>query len=435
MNEKKEIIVGRGFYYMPSPIISLKVTVKQKYNHFQMTEAIGKLEKVHPIINNVVVQEDGRLWFKNVGKHVSVIEYEDVEVGNWREIIKTVISEVLNISEESGVKIAVLEHTECFDLLVMVHHIYGDGISIKCIMSDLLYMYCTGEMLEIKEPLPELSEAYLTEDTRIPKEMSERLDGIVRMWNDRKTTFSFETFYKMNSLHNRFVRYELLAGEIEGDAYHKLKNRCRLYQVTINSALAAAIVATLGTEEGLDAIIPVNTRPLLGVNEQMGLANFASSIRTFLSYDYDMDFWDNVVAIHKELNEAREDTKKVLENLYSFMRLDADIYGIGYHTQYGLYKDEDMVKALRDILALDVQKRAFDFSNIGKLVLENANKDIPISGCYLIPNYTITCDYTFGAVSLENSLTLSLVYTVRRMSPDRAQEMMNQIVGYLVNNS
>ena len=39
-NERKEIVAGRGFYYMPSAFVTLNVTVEGVYDHARMEKAV-----------------------------------------------------------------------------------------------------------------------------------------------------------------------------------------------------------------------------------------------------------------------------------------------------------------------------------------------------------------------------------------------------------
>ena len=71
--QKKEIIAGRGFYYMPSAYVTLKVTVEGIYDHEKMKQAVFYLEEAHPVINNVLCKSGDRMWFEDVGKHVPII--------------------------------------------------------------------------------------------------------------------------------------------------------------------------------------------------------------------------------------------------------------------------------------------------------------------------------------------------------------------------
>lgn len=430
--KKREIISGRAFYHMPSPFASIKITVEDKYCHERMLETAEKLEKVHPIINNVVVGEEGKLWFRDVGKHVQVFRYTETEMAHWKEAVKKQMSRVIDLSKEPGVGIAILEHQDSFDLTVMLHHIYGDGISLKYLVHDLLYIYITGNGRKQREPFTGTSEKQLFTPGLLSSQVTEDLECLREMWDGKKEQFTFDTFYKMNSLHNKIVRYELALKKIEGAAYRGLRQQCERIHITMNSAIATALAAV--SDEGTELLIPVNTRPLLGISEESGMTNLASSIRILPQYQQQLGFWENAAVIHRQLCEARSDTAKVLGNLYPFLSLDENLFGIGYYAQYGMYREQNLITAFCSLLNLNAGQRTLDISNIGKMQTEEFAGKVRLRDCYMIPNLPITCDAAFGAVSMEHVLTLTLGYTVRRMSVERAENTLQRIVDFLTEN-
>ena len=125
--EKKEIIAGRGFYYMPAAYITLKVTVEGIYDHEKMQQAVAALEEAHPIISRVVRKEGDRMWFEEAGKHVPVILYPETTLVRWEDALLELTTKPINLQENPGVMIGIAERTDRFFLLVICHHMYGDG--------------------------------------------------------------------------------------------------------------------------------------------------------------------------------------------------------------------------------------------------------------------------------------------------------------------
>ncbi len=434
MGEKKrEIITGRAFYFMPSPFCALKITIEERYNHERMENAICELEKVHPIISNGVVQEENRLWFREIGKHVRLHRYSE-ETVDWKAVYQTEVSEALDLRMESGVKIAVLEHSDCFDLILLFHHIYADGISAKYLLSDLLTIYGTGQKMDVREPLSEIGIEQLCEKVTVSRETVRKTEHTLQTWEQNRMVFGFDSFKQMNELHHKLARYELTVGGLEKFEFLKLRKRCKEHGVTVNSALATAILAGIQAEEAINTLIPVNARPVLELKNDTGLANLASSVNLKLCYESGSDFWTNVVGIHEKMYKARTDTAGSMERLYTFMRFNEDIFGAGYYAQYGIYKKQDMLETLREVLLPDMQRKTLDFSNIGAMPYEIKEGNIRVRECYAIPNFTPTCDWMFAVVSLEDALTFSFVYSSRRISGNAAEEIMHRMRCYLCEN-
>ena len=262
-NNEREITVGRAFYYMPTPICTMKISVEEKYNHEKMVETSAELEKVHSLINNGIVLEDNRLLFRNVGMHVPVIRYTEAEVEGWKEVYKIGVSATYDLSKEPGTKVAILEHPDRFDLLVFIHHIYGDGISIKILLCDLLDIYLAGKRKEPKVPLTDFGEEHLKRLFSVSQETSDKMNKMMEMWSAKKVSFDYDAFHQMNILHQKMIRQEVIFGKIEAADLQMLNERCREYNVTVNSALTTAIVAAIRAEESVNTIIPRDMRFML----------------------------------------------------------------------------------------------------------------------------------------------------------------------------
>lgn len=427
---KKEIIAGRGFYYMPSAFITLKVTADEKYNHEKMLKAIAYLEEVHPIINNVVRKSGEKMWFEEIGKHVSLIRYEEKENIKWEDVVLELTKEPVNLLEVPGVMICVIEKSDSFDLLVICHHIYADGIGLKCLADDLLYMYSTCDKLRPREALTELSEENLTSDYKIPEDLKQRYLSFAQTCKERQVEFSWEAYKLMIEKHNEVVGSGIVCRSIKGAAFQNLKDKCKEYGVTLNSVLTVAMSAALQKGEKIDAIIAVNTRPLFNYEEKSGLANFASCIQPTVKYDNSVGFWENTVNIDKEIKVEKDNKKKMLNTLYTFMLWGADVFGVGYYARYGMFTDMEVLMELRKTLGLNAEAETFDISNVGSADFELSSKNITLKDCYFMPNLMPACACTFGVASLSDTLTISLGFKKNLVTQEKAEEIIDKVTAY-----
>lgn len=426
---KKEIIAGRGFYYMPSAFITLKVTAEGKYNHEKMLKAVSNLEEVHPIINDVVRKSGEQMWFEEIGKHVSVIRYGEEENIKWEDVVLEITKEPLNLSEVPGVIVCIIEKSNNFDLLMICHHIYADGIALKCLTDDLLYLYSTCDKLQTREALTELSETNLVDDYKIPEELKQRYVSFAQTCKERQVEFSWDAYKQMIEKHNEIVGSGVVCRNIQGRTFENLKAKCKTHGVTLNSALTVAMAAALQKGEKIDTIIAVNTRPLFNYKEK-GLANFASCIQSTVKYDSSIDFWENVINIDKEIKVEKDNKKKMLNTLYTFMLWGADVFGVGYYARYGMFRDMEVLTELRKTLGLNAEADTFDISNIGSAEFELSSRNITLKDCYFIPNLMPACACTFGVVSLSDTLTISLGFKKNLVTQQLAEEIIDKVTAY-----
>lgn len=429
---RKEIVAGRGFYYMPSAYVTLKVTVEGIYDHELMKQAVLYLEKAHPIINNILRKSGDKMWFEDVGKHVPITLYSDETLVKWEDAILNMTREPINLLETPGVMIGVVERTDRFYLLVICHHMYGDGLSVKYLMDDLLYIYSTGNQLKEREAVTELSESDLSLECKIPEELREKYVAFAQTCKEKQVEFSWEAYKQMIDTHNAVVGTGLTCRNIKGTVYRNLKGKCKELGVTVNSALTTAMAAALQKGESVDAIVAVNTRPLLNRDEQNGLGNYASCVQPAIQYDHSLGFWENVMVVDKKIKEERRNKTKMLNTLYTFMLWGADVFGVGYYARYGLFRDMEVLMELRKTLGLSSDADTFDISNIGCVEYVANSEDFVVRDCYFVPNIMPACGCTFGVASLDNVMTVSLGYKKNLVSDEQAKQILHETVSYLV---
>ncbi len=426
-NKRKEIVAGQGFYYMPSAYVTLKVTVEGRYSHERMKRAIAYLEEAHPMITYIVKKSGSRMWFEDAGKHVKLKEYDELQNLTWENAIRKMILKPINLLETPGVMVGVVIRADRFYVMVVCQHMYGDGMSVKMLLDDLLYAYRNVEAPERREAYTELSEKDLPADCKVPETMRENLLALSKKCEEKQVEFSWETYEKMIETHNASVGYGLVCRNIKRPMYLKLREKCKETGVTITSAICTAITAAMLQGDKIEAIISADTRGFFQRDEEEGLGNYASCIKPFLQYDRSLGFWENVEIVDKCIKEKRMNKTEILDTLYTFMLLSADAFGAAYHARYGLFRDMEVLGMMRTALSLSYGSENFEMSNIRDVSFKANSEDFVIRDAYFIPNLMPACNCTFGVTSLRDVLTISLGHKLNAVSESKAREIINTV--------
>ena len=114
--DKREIIAGKCFYYVPAPFVTLKVTVESEYHHDKMKKALLNLEEAYPIINDVVRKDGDKMWFEDIGAHVRIVAYVGFETMKWEDAMKHIIQNPIDLTKKPGVIIGIVAKEERFHL-------------------------------------------------------------------------------------------------------------------------------------------------------------------------------------------------------------------------------------------------------------------------------------------------------------------------------
>ena len=408
---------------MPAPFVTLKVTVESEYHHDKMKKALLNLEEAYPIINDVVRKDGDTMWFEDIGVHVRIVAYVGFEDMKWEDAMKHIIQNPIDLTKKPGVIIGVVAKEERFHLLVVCHQMYADGISVKQLADDLLYMYRMQKKIESYDILT-LREEMLSRDYQVSEEFKNKLNKVNHLWEKNKVDYSWNTFTQVSDLHNEAIGYRVACGKMKGSDYRKLRGKCKELGITVQAAVITAVAGTLQKLKSIHAMVTLNARPLLGLEEDKGMINYTSGIQFDIQYESRIDFWYNAQIVNQQLKKAKNDRGTQLDILHSFLLLNADVFGAPYYAEYGMYQDKEVITALNDVLGIGTEKETFKISDIGNITFDAANEEFMVRDCYFVPNLPLACDYTIGVASLDNTLTLSLGYK----SNMQDQEQMERII-------
>lgn len=429
----REIIAGRGFYYFPLPFITMKVSVESPYDSRQMKDTLQKLEYVHPTINDIVEKSDNRMWFRDTNLRIPLTEYPYTPSVRWEDIITDASKEVIDISKEPGVRFYIIDRGGCFDLMMSCHHLYGDGMSVKQVMDDLLSIYATGSEPEAREPKLDFTTDELPEDCKIAPAFKETLNKINQAWPQHKAEFSADTYRTLGNTINQMFGYGYSRCILKDDSFDFLRTACSEHGITVTAALTTAMVAALqetkNCDSGMSSVIAVSCRDMLGYGNDKSLTNFSSCITPHLKYDNSIPFWSNAKLLDTRIKDIRRDKAKVLETYHSFLEMGADLFGAALHARCGIYRDFEMLKLLKN--ALSAQDNSFDISNLGKTEFECQKENVTIRDCYFAPNLATACDYAFGVMTVNNELTISVGYKDKSISKETIEAVLKRILDYI----
>ncbi len=424
---EKEIVAGQGFYYMPSAYVTLKVTAEGRYDRQKMKRAISCLEEAHPLTKCIVKKSGRRMWFADEGKHIALKEYDELQNLTWENAIRKMILKPINLLETPGVLVGVVIRADRFYVLMVCQHMYGDGMSVKLLLDDLLFAYRTGETPQYRGAYPELSDADLLPEYRVPEDVRTGLLEVSEKCEEKQVEFSWESYEKMIEIHNVSVGYGLVCRNIKRPMFLKLKEKCKELGVTITAAISTAIAGAMVQGKEIEAILSADTRGYFDLKEKDGMGNFASCIKPILQYDRSLEFWDNVVITDGIIKEKRMRKEEVLDTLYTFMLLSADAFGAAYYARYGLFRDMEVLGMMRNALSLSYGSENFELSNIREVSFKAAAEDFVIRDAYFIPNLMPACNCTFGVTSLRDVLTISLGHKLNAVSENKAREIINEV--------
>jgi NRPS condensation-like uncharacterized protein len=323
----------RLFFGGYSANISIVVRLKGNVSQDRLRSVIQHMPYRHPLLQVRIIQdEQGVPWFTSEGcPDVKLEVYPRSSDSQWIATCYRDYHYPFRHAEGPHAKFTLLYSPSISELVITIHHIIGDGMSLGYLVRDILDHLAdpTKGYTHIIPP------TFSLEQIPIPPHIDFLTKFILKRynvkWRDQKIKYQISFDAKdMVDVHEIFVaNYQpifsnLQLSETETTAF---LHKCRQEGVTVNSALLTLLLLVQQQYLQLDphfrhrTIIPVNIRDRLRTPVGEGFGLYASGYNLTYRYNWHRSFWDNVLALHKRIMTQMTDHNifKDLVLMYHFM--------------------------------------------------------------------------------------------------------------------
>lgn len=429
------MLIERNFYQNPSMYLVTKVTVIGEYNRNRLEDAITEMERVHPIITYVLEEgEEGKVYFaKKEDIKVNVKYFEKKSQDDWLSIAREEEFVPLEFDKEPSLRFLIIHGKEDFDIVILGHHLLGDGKSYQYLMHDLLEVYCNGtQNLPIQETRFIRDTEDMPKESELPSEFVEAIQAVNKQWSSIRRQYTREEYEKLFTDYHEIHGLGLAVESIDKEKYPLLISRCKEHGVTVNSALVTAFTAVLYklSKEKQRATIAVNLRDQLKFSTNRCIANYSSAISPKLQYNEEDTFWSNVEHIHKLLKEELNQPSKTFAILQLFCLMDGSIFDSLYQAGNGTYQGAILMEVIR-LLGFENREQGFDLSNLGVININPKMGKYSIKDYVFFANPTTSYDFTVGVATFNEQLNLAICYKKNTIRKEVIRDYARDVVELL----
>lgn len=420
MEYKYEMLIERNFYQNPSVYLITKVTVIGEYNRNRLEDAILEMKRVHPIINYVLEEGDeGKVNFvRKKEAKLTTKFFEKKNEKDWLRIANEEELIPLEFDNEPPLRFLVVFAKEDFDIVILSHHLLGDGKSIQYLMHDLLEAYCNNARdLQVQDTRMIRSIQDMPGESELPPEVVELIQDINQEWSMMRPQFTKEEYRKLFTDYHKMFGLGLIVEPVDKEKYPYIITQCKKYGVTVNSALVTAFLAASEVKGEEDVTVAVNLRDQLTFETNRCIANYSAAITPLLEYHEEETFWENVVRVHNLIRKDLDQPSKVFAILQVFSQIDSSVFDSMYYLVNGTYKGK-ILPNVSKVIGFSNNQGGFDFSNLGVV-------DIPHEmGEYTIKDYVFSADppmvhdFKIGVATLNEQLNIAVCFKKNKISED-----------------
>jgi NRPS condensation-like uncharacterized protein len=367
--EKLKMATERIFLRSPNINVCFRMTVRGNIDQAKFNAAMNRVCQRHPLLNSSIeMDKDREAWFvPNTGR--VKIEYRRAEeLQDWKEWYKTNDGVPFDFLHGPLAKICVVIGTNQAEIIILGHHIIGDGLGYLNLARDILL--ALDNKLETVPQIPPANNEFRKEKKPglVLKLYAKKLN---MEWRKNRASFS-ENDYRVffEQYRDKFIP-EMYTGSIDEINLGKIISRCKENNLTVNelitSALSVATVETLDNDPDGQIRLGVvaNTRNELTTEPHYCMGDYVTGISVNVRHVPKRNFMKNVAAISRAIRKKLTSLKS-RHLIVNFLNVfDTDLVESIMFASYGNYH-LPISKKIGGLIKEGIVKKGLGVSNLGR---------------------------------------------------------------------
>lgn len=398
-------VVGKDQIWVDAPCAAIAVCAG-----FRGVIAIGELEEA--VAKSLAVQ--GMYGMRVCRDQNGVSHYHPgrvfpphvhLDMRPFREILQEQETKPFHLDEGELFRFFATPFDGGYSLLVIAHHLAGDGLSFPWLFQDILFAL-DNKKLSLKPFAPQV-----TPLIRLPFFTKMIMELMTKKWEKTGKIFSkiefeamFATYWKGHHSH-----YEKVV--LQGDAYQNVIRKAHKAGVTVNNLLS---VAFLRAFEGNEITMAASYRN--EGNQSMG--NWTSGIKVMMNYREQKGMEVNARKFAQLSKKKLEDPKRFYHFLSFLQGMPPTLVdSLSYCSVMGY--DEKAALRLTKLLGYDKPDESMvSLTNLGILPIATKEGKYQIEDFVFIPPLPLNARRVIGVSSLEDRMSIVLHVDVENAVTD-----------------
>ncbi len=382
------------FLFDPNIYTSLFITLKKKADVKveDVKKAVEKAYTQNETTMSKIVLENGEAYFKTMSKTGCKVFFDQ---RNWMDIIHENEKKTFKINEGELVRTFIIDGKDEIRLLIMAHHILGDGGSMVLFTQDIL-SNLAGESVEYK-PLNNDNQE-MPPKTKYPFSKKLGIKLLNSQWKKTGKSFTWEDYFTM---HEKFWknRQSYIEPFTMTESLAEIKAKCKELGITINSYITAKELQKNPKYHIIG--MPTSMR---GTNRS--ISNKVAAMKFDCNYNTAISFEENAKEIHKCIQDNLEDPNKRYFVVNSFLLFEPTLVDGAFMAHYAGYKN-DMAEKMATVLNMTTEnKTQLGVTNIGKINLKEAYASFEVDNIVAVAAPMSTTEIALAVCTVKDNMSL-----------------------------
>lgn len=448
------------FLHAPYAIVTVVAKIKGKVTEDMLGRAVAKVQARHTHLRlRIEFDRDGIPCFtaKDV-EEIPVEIFPRESDDDWIQVLKAQSRLAFDFDTRPAIRFILLQSLTRSELVILCHHIICDGLSLAYLARDLMENLGDPslEVETLPDPIP-IDRGNLPVGVSLNPVVKFFVERINKEWREERVTFGQGDYQALTEAYWVNFKPDMDLIELSEQETSRLAGKCKAVGVTVNSALAAALVAAQQEVQGdqpyQDQItVAGSLRDRLGkpAGEEMGF--FAGAVSLKFKPQEKSGFWENVRKFNHKIQPLYTN-KKLFEDPLVWCYLEPGILqSLSYKMVGGLVSREspgfDKLSAFSsrsDVISSMLKRQRMDsfdnllmgtaLTNLGRMDFPRSYGELELErlilkagGAYPL----VFVNLLAGAVTCSGKLSLVLEYDQARIDKNRVKEIKSRVLHHLL---
>lgn len=409
---KYEINKERLWIFSPVAAVTTKVIIEGEASVDDIKEAIHEAVNCNEVLKTKVVLE---------GEKANLVPIEsacyEVEVNSedWRKILHDQEKLPFDLTRGEYLRFFIIRTNQgqslsststsspTWTLLLIGHHLAGDGISHAFLIQDIMKALNHEEL--IKKPIELFHMEDLPPKSELNGLMKVMLNSFNRQWKKNGKQFTFEELTAMSQKYWEKHSSCVQTCKLSGNSYQAILRTAKENKVTVNTIITTAFIKA-AAECGEKQVQDVGHAVSIRNQGYEGMGNFATGISIRRQYDNKKSFVQNCVQVQKLLYNKLEDEKKKYFVLQFMGKITGSLVDAIYFSAVDGYENKT-AKIFSRMFGYDGNAKGISITNLTRLSICDSFGSHKLRDYVFMPPLVLNARRIIGVASLRDSMEIS----------------------------
>ncbi len=393
---KSEIKKERTHLFAPNINIVVMVEFEGKIQEATLSAAIQKAVDHHEVLGcKIVVDEKGNGYYETKEKGAICLERFS---GEWEEKITEQERIAFDLKSGELIRFYMKEMEDLTQLLIIAHHLVGDGVSMTCFVEDIINALNGKAISYKKQRLFDMK--LIPSDCKLNLVMRMLLNHFNKKWDREGKVFSYSEYQEMFQKYWATHKTKIISATLEENQLHKVEEQAKQHKVSVNSVITTALIR--GAGENAEIGMPVSLRE----KDNQSMVNYTTAISIKEKYDYHKTFWENASHIHQAIYTKLSNSKSKYFLPKFMCSISPTLIDAAYFTAFNGYENK-IAKSISNLFGYIKMPKAINLSNLTKITKAYQPGEYSIKKMYFVPPIVPNASGIFGVVTYNNKMIIT----------------------------